>query len=207
MKRRPRDLATPRPAASSRSRRSTTRAAPRPSLLRLLSRLAARGWQVTLTTPVARTAARGGARRRPRLERATGRRLGAADGRARGRAPGPGCGRWPGSASVVYLNGAVCGRLLPALPAGRRTSRPARPRHRQPGAALLARGPMSSWPTPRRSPIACTGLPAQVVYAPVEPDPPVAAAPWADGGGPVIGFVGPDRAPQGPPRPRPRRTR
>jgi glycosyltransferase involved in cell wall biosynthesis len=34
------------------------------------------------------------------------------------------------------------------------------------------------------------GLSAQVVYGPVEPDPPAAAAPWPTGNGPVIGFVG-----------------
>ena len=34
------------------------------------------------------------------------------------------------------------------------------------------------------------GLSAHVVYGPVEPDPPAAAAPWPTGNGPVIGFVG-----------------
>jgi glycosyltransferase involved in cell wall biosynthesis len=34
------------------------------------------------------------------------------------------------------------------------------------------------------------GLAAHVVYGPVDPDPPVAVAPWPTGNGPVVGFIG-----------------
>jgi glycosyltransferase involved in cell wall biosynthesis len=34
------------------------------------------------------------------------------------------------------------------------------------------------------------GLEAQVVYCPVDPDPPAAPSPWPTGNGPVVGFVG-----------------
>jgi glycosyltransferase involved in cell wall biosynthesis len=35
-----------------------------------------------------------------------------------------------------------------------------------------------------------TGLPAEVVYCPVEPDPAPTPPPWPPGGGPVVGFIG-----------------
>lgn len=157
-------------------------------LLRLLEGLARRGWQITLSTPgpgplreLARTAGHrwlalplGG------LRRGAGARALRAWPRAR---------RLAGAVDVVYLNGGVCGRLLPALPAGR-----ARrvlhvhdmvtrvPRFWRQAEVVLA----DSQAVARR----LKGLRAQVVYGPVDPDPPVVEAPWPVGSGPVIGFVG-----------------
>src|SRR5581483_1820704 len=87
------------------------------TLLRLLSRLRDRGWQVTLTTPgrgpLRHTALAAGLDWESLAVGGLGRRTGA-----------PALRSWPrvrrlaATASVVYLNGAVCGRLLPALSAG-----------------------------------------------------------------------------------------
>nr|MBA3328119.1 glycosyltransferase family 4 protein [Solirubrobacterales bacterium] len=93
-------------------------------------------------------------------------------------------------ADLVYLNGTVCGRLLPAL-RGRRTVLHVHdmvdrvPRHWSRADAVLA----DSEAVARRLP----GLDAHVVYCPVELDVPDAPAPWPEdgaGGGPVVGFVG-----------------
>jgi len=93
------------------------------------------------------------------------------------------------STAVVYLNGAVCGRLLPALPGG--AARRVLHIH-----DLVARVPRL-W---RRADIVLAasqavaarlaGLHAEVVYPPVEPEPAAAAPPWPTGNGPVIGYVG-----------------
>lgn len=158
------------------------------TLLRLLSRLGARGWQVTLATPshgplrdAALAAGHGW----------TALGIGGLGPRTGARA----VVSWPRvrqlarSASVVYLNGAVCGRLLPALP----TSAARRVLHVH---DIVTRVPRF-W---RRAEVVLAasqavadrlaGLGAHVVYAPVEPDPPEVLAPWASGDGPVIGFVG-----------------
>jgi hypothetical protein len=84
-------------------------------LLRLLAGLAPRGWDVALTTPgdgpLRAEAARAGYswHRLPvgGLERGAGARALASWPRAR---------KLAAEHDVVYLNGAVCGRLLPALP-------------------------------------------------------------------------------------------
>jgi glycosyltransferase involved in cell wall biosynthesis len=89
---------------------------------------------------------------------------------------------------VVYLNGAVCGRLLPAL--GRRALRVLHIHD-------MARRVPRIW---RRADLVLAdsqaaadrlrGLEAHVVFLPVDRDPPAADAPWPTGNGPVIGFVG-----------------
>src|SRR5581483_8457747 len=92
-------------------------------------------------------------------------------------------------ADVVYLNGGVCGRLIPAL-----VGLPIRlilhihdmvsrvPRFWRRADAVLAASQAVANRLER--------LDAHVVYCPVELDPPDAPAPWTTGNGPVIGFVG-----------------
>src|SRR5437764_11959 len=84
------------------------------ALLRLLSRLAAHGWRVTMTTPATgplRDAALvAGYRWRALPVGGLARRTG-----KRAIASWPAARRLAHEHEVVYLNGAVCGRLLPAL--------------------------------------------------------------------------------------------
>jgi glycosyltransferase involved in cell wall biosynthesis len=157
-------------------------------LLRLLAGLRPRGWEVTLTTPghgPLRDAAIDagydwrslplgglprGAGARAMLSWAPVRRLARA-------------------ADVVYLNGTVCGRLLPALPPGgaRRVLHihdlvNRIPRFWRRADRVLA----DSRAVADRVP----GLSPEVVYGPVDPDPPAVPSPWPRDGRPVIGFVG-----------------
>ncbi len=151
-------------------------------LLRLGRRLRARGHELTLATPgpgplddagfaVVRLPLGG-------LDRGAGARAVGSWPRAR---------RLARDADLVYLNGTVCGRLLPAL-SGRRTVLHVHdmvdrvPRHWVRADAVLA----DSQAVARRLP----GLGAHVVYCPVELDVPAAPAPWPAGDGPVVGFVG-----------------
>ena len=88
----------------------------------------------------------------------------------------------------MYLNGAVCGRLLPAL--GARTRRVLHvhdmvgrvPRFWRRADVVLADSQAAA--------DRLVGLEAHVVFLPVDPDPPAADAPWPTGNGPVIGFIG-----------------
>ncbi len=157
------------------------------TLLRLLSRLAGRGWKVTLTTPGP------GPLRDQALHADHDWRALALGGLAR-RAGARAIGSWPTARrlarehDVVYLNGAVCGRLLPALPPGA-----LRVLHVH---DMVGRVPRF-W---RRADVVLAdsqavadrlvGLDARVVFLPVDPDPPAAEAPWTTGNGPVIGFIG-----------------
>ncbi len=157
------------------------------TLLRLLAGLRDRGWQVALTTPGA------GPLREQAL--AAGLRwhplpLGGLAPRTGGRAVAswPLARRLSRSAQIVYLNGGVCGRVLPAL--GRRTRIVLHihdmvrrvPRFWRRADVVLA----ASQAVADR----LEGLEAHVVYPPVDPDPPAVAPPWPTGNGPVIGFVG-----------------
>ena len=154
-------------------------------LLRLAKRLLARGHVLTLATPAAGPLddaglpvvrlVLGG------LERGAGARAAASFPRARRLAAGH---------DLVYLNGTVSGRLLPAL-MGRRSVLHVHdivdrvPRFWSRANAVLA----DSGAVADRLP----GLNAHVVYCPVELDVPDAPAPWPPDDGParpVVGFVG-----------------
>mgnify|MGYP001320536331 CR=1 FL=1 len=159
-------------------------------LMRLLRGLAARGWAVTLATP-----AEGPLRSQAREagwateELALGG-LGPGQG-ARAVLSWPRARRVARGADVLYLGGGVCGRLLPALAGlGPRprivlhihdmVAGVPRPWHR--ADLVLA----DSKAVADRLP----GLPVEVVYGPVELDPPESPAPWTTDGGPVVGYVG-----------------
>jgi glycosyltransferase involved in cell wall biosynthesis len=154
-------------------------------LLRLAKRLLARGHALTLATPAAGPLddaglpvvrlGLGG------LERGAGARAAASFPRARRLAAGH---------DLVYLNGTVSGRLLPAL-MGRRSVLHVHdivdrvPRFWSRADAVLA----DSGAVADRLP----GLNAHVVYCPVELDVPDVPAPWPPDDGaarPVVGFVG-----------------
>jgi glycosyltransferase involved in cell wall biosynthesis len=151
-------------------------------LLRLATRLLARGHVLTLATPAAGPLddaglpvvrlALGG------LERGAGARAAASFPRAR---------RLAAAHDLVYLNGTVSGRLLPGL-AGRRTILHVHdivdhvPRFWSRADAVLA----DSGAVAERLP----GLHAHVVYCPVELEVADAPAPWAVDARPVVGFVG-----------------
>ncbi len=158
------------------------------TLLRLLTRLRARGWDVTLATP-------GDGPLRAAGESAADRCLSlpvgglAAGAGARALASWPRARRLAGAADVVYLNGTVCGRLLPAL-AGVRARRVLHVHD------LVARVPRM-W---RLADVvlAASGAVAErlgsigshVVYGPVDADPEAVAPPWTPDGAPIVGFVG-----------------
>jgi glycosyltransferase involved in cell wall biosynthesis len=154
-------------------------------LLRLARRLVARGHQLTLATPepgplddaglpVVRLALGG-------LERGAGARAARSFARAR---------KLARDADLVYLNGTVAGRLLPAL-RGHPTILHVHdivdrvPRFWSLADAVLADSQaVADRLLPR--------LHGHVVYCPVELDVPDVPAPWPqrNGGGPIVGFVG-----------------
>lgn len=157
-------------------------------LLRLLAGLQPRGWELTLTTPGR------GVLREQALEAGYGWRMLPVGGLARG-AGAQALRSWPSVRrlsrrfDVIYLNGTVCGRLLPALAAG--AARSVLHVH-----DMVRRVPRF-W---RRADLVLAdsqavaerlhGCHPRVVYGPVELDPPAALPPWPSGDGPVIGFVG-----------------
>jgi glycosyltransferase involved in cell wall biosynthesis len=154
-------------------------------LLRLAERLAARGWEITLTSPSADGPLAEAGYPHVRLDVGG---LGAGEG-ARAVASWPKIHRLARDHDVVYLNSTVCGRLLPALRGARRTVLHVHdivdrvPRHWHRADVVLA----DSAAVAER----LDGLQADVVYCPIELDPPPADAPWAAGGdGPVIGYIG-----------------
>jgi glycosyltransferase involved in cell wall biosynthesis len=157
-------------------------------LLRLLGGLRERGWHTTLTTPgegPLRTAAiEAGHQWAPLAVGGLAPHAG-----ARAALSWPRARRLARDADVVYLNGTVCGRLLPGLK-GVRTRTVLHvhdmvvrvpPFWRAADIVLADSNAVAKLLAP---------LDARVVYGPVEPDPPDVAPPWPAGGGPVIGFVG-----------------
>jgi glycosyltransferase involved in cell wall biosynthesis len=162
------------------------------TLLRLLGGLRDRGWAVTLTTPghgpLRDQALSAGLEWAPLPLGGLPGGQGAAALRSF-----PAAYRLARGADVVYLNGGVPGRVLPAVAAGRTGSAPRAILHIH---DMVARVPpfwrladvvlAASGAVAERMP----SLRPQVVYGPVDPDPPAAAAPWSAAGGPVVGFVG-----------------
>jgi glycosyltransferase involved in cell wall biosynthesis len=161
---------------------------PEIGLLRLLRRLQARGWEITLTSPGSAEApqladagwpweplAVGG------LEHGAGARAVASWPRAR---------KLSKDAEITYLNGTVAGRLLPAL-RGHTTVLHVHdivervPRHWHGADLVLADSKAVGG---RLDP-----LDVHVIGCPVELDPTPTPAPWPPrngGNGPVVGFVG-----------------
>jgi glycosyltransferase involved in cell wall biosynthesis len=156
------------------------------TLLRLLAGLEARGWAITLATPGPGAVAEAGARAGWGAARLP---VGGLEARAGARAVAswPRAARLAGRHDVVYLNGTVCGRLLPAL----RRARVVLHVH-----DIVARVP-GFW---RRADVVLAasqavaarlhGLSPHVVYPPVDADPPEVTAPWEPTEGPIIGYVG-----------------
>jgi glycosyltransferase involved in cell wall biosynthesis len=152
-------------------------------LLRLGRRLVDRGHALTLATPAAGPLDEAGF---PVTRLAVGG-LGRGAG-ARAVAAWPRARRLSRDADLVYLNGTVTGRLLPAL-RGRRTVLHVHDMvQRAPGFWRRADAVLAdSDAVARRLP----GLSAEVVHCPVELDVVPAPIPWAaDPAGPVVGFVG-----------------
>lgn len=163
--------------------------------LRLAHRLRDRGWDVTMTTPGDDGPLTEAGFAHKKLDVGG---LGGGEG-ARAVASWPRALLLARDADVVYLNSAVCGRLLPAL-RGSHTVLHVHdivdrvPRHWHHANVVLA----DSQAVADR----LDGLNAHVVHCPVELDPPAADAPWSaavarfgsDGAtlpdGPIIGFVG-----------------
>jgi glycosyltransferase involved in cell wall biosynthesis len=108
---------------------------------------------------------------------------------ARALAAWPRVRRMAGDADIVYLNGGVSGRLLPALVGARARSvlhvhdlvERVPPFWRLAGVVLADSAAVAD-----RLP----GLGAHAVGCPVDLDPPPSPAPWTAGSGPVVGYVG-----------------
>jgi len=157
------------------------------TLMRLLSGLAVRDWEITVTTPgrgaLSSAVELAGYNWQPLPLGGIGARQG-----TRAVVSFPRVRTLAAQADVVYLNGAVTGRALPALASAQRTVLHIHdmvrrvPRIWQLADVVLA----ASGAVAAR----LAGLDAEVVYPPVELHPPLADAPWKAGGGLLVGFVG-----------------
>jgi glycosyltransferase involved in cell wall biosynthesis len=156
-------------------------------LLRLLPRLRHAGWDVTLATPGDGPVRRSAAQRGLRCVSLDVGGLGRGEG-ARAVASWPAARRLARRHDVTYLNGTVCGRLLPAVPRGRRAVLHVHD--------IVERVP-ALW---RRADVVLAdsaavaerlaGLEAHVVGCPIDPEPRRVAPPWPPGEEPVVGYVG-----------------
>ncbi|MGI8800956.1 MAG: glycosyltransferase family 4 protein [Solirubrobacteraceae bacterium] len=148
-------------------------------LLRLLRRL---DWDVLLSTPTNGPLAQAGFPWTPLPVGGLGRRSG-----ARAVISWPRARRLARGRDVVYLNGTVCGRLLPALPGVRTVLHVHDMVDRVPAIWRAADVVLadSQAVADRLSP-----LEAHVVYCPIELDPAHARPPWKPGSAPVVAFVG-----------------
>jgi glycosyltransferase involved in cell wall biosynthesis len=156
-------------------------------LLRLLRRLAVRGWDITLTSPGLEPGPLAEAGYAWEALEVGGLAHGAG---ARAVASWPRARRLSKEHDLTYLNGTVAGRLLPSL-RGRRTALHVHdivdrvPRHWHGAGVVLADS--------RACAARLDPLDVNVVGCPVELEPPDVAVPWPPGGrfaGPLIGFVG-----------------
>jgi glycosyltransferase involved in cell wall biosynthesis len=159
------------------------------TLLRLLAQLSSRDWQVVITTPghgpLRDAALSAGFDWRALSVGGLGRRRG-----ARALLSWRAVRRLAADADVVYLNGAVSGRLIPALWHGRQR----RVLHvhdvvdRVPPFWRMADVVLAD---SRAVADRLAGLGAHVVGCPVDLDPPAQPPPWPSSpAGPVVGFVG-----------------
>lgn len=166
------------------------------ALVRLLRHLDPQRWSIALASPAGEglpgTAAAEGWRWH---ELDSGPLSGGPRSAAKGLASWPRAHALARDADVVYLNGAVCGRLLPAV---------ARARTVLHVHDMVRRVP-SMWRAadvvlvPTRAVAQRLGaLQSHVVGCPIEPDPPDVAAPWPEDDRPVVGFVGRIEARKGP---------
>ncbi len=162
------------------------------TLLRLLTGLRDRNWEITMTTPgpgpLAAQARAEGLRWAPLALGGLPRGHG-----ARAVASYPEAYRLARRADVVYLNGGVPARVLPAVAAARVRRRPRIVLHIHDMVQRVP--PFWRWAdtvlaASRAVAARMPALDAEVVYGPVDPDPPATAAPWPTGNGPVVGFVG-----------------
>lgn len=157
-------------------------------LLRLLPRLRDRGWRVTVSTPADGAVAEAAASLGLATARLPVGGLGARSG-ARAVLAYPAARRLAAAHDVTYLNGTVCGRLLPAL-RGLRTVLHVHdlvdrvPRIWRGADVILA----DSAATAER--LGGLAARAHVVGCPIEPDPAPVAPPWVADGRPVAGYVG-----------------
>jgi glycosyltransferase involved in cell wall biosynthesis len=158
-------------------------------LLRLLPRLREAGWAVTLTAPGAGPVRDAGLALGLAVERLPVGGLAAGAG-TRALASFPAARRLARAHDVVYLNGTVAGRLLPAVGAARTVLHvhdlvDRVPRFWSRADVILADSRAAA---DRLGPLAER---AHVVGCPVDPDPPPVAAPWGEPNGrPVVGYVG-----------------
>ena len=156
------------------------------ALVRLLRRLAVRGWRVTLATPGAGPLRETARREAWRWERLSAGGLARGAG-ARAVTSFPRARRLGAEHDVVLLNGGVPARLLPAI-CGPRTALYVHdlvervPSHWRRADVVLAN---SAATAARLAP-----LDAEVVGVPIEVEPPDVRPPWGAGDGPVVGFVG-----------------
>jgi glycosyltransferase involved in cell wall biosynthesis len=156
-------------------------------LLRLLPRMRHAGWDVTVTTPGDGPVARAAQQRGLRHEKLAVGGLGRGQG-ARAVGSFPAFRSLARRHDVIYLNGTVCGRLLPAVPNGKRAVLHVHD--------IVDRVP-GLW---KRADVVLAdsqavadrlgSLPAHVVGCPIEPEPRLVTPPWPPGDAPVVGYVG-----------------
>lgn len=156
------------------------------SLLRLLEELARRGWEVEVsgTGPGRLERAASAAGWRFHRLPVGGLRRGAG---ARALVSWPRARRLAADAEVVYVNGTVAARLLPALGGARTVLHVHDLVQRVPGFWRRADVVLAN---SRATAARLAGLRAEVVGCPVALDPPRLDPPWPPGDGPVVGFVG-----------------
>lgn len=148
-------------------------------LLRLLRRL---DWDVLLSTPGPGPLAEAGFAWEPLAVGGLARGSG-----ARAALSWPRALRLARGRDVVYLNGTVCGRLLPALLGARTVLHVHDMVDRVPAIWRTADVVLADSQAVADR---LGGLRAEVVYCPIELDPADVPPPWPPGPGPVIAFVG-----------------